>query len=97
MSSESDRALDSDSAPTSSDDAAYAAFTEGAALLASSNPHAAVVALERARALEPEKASIRETLGRAYFCCRRFRRRDVSSRAPWSSSRRTTTPISGSG
>ena len=29
--------------------------------------HAAVVALERARELEPEKGSIREALARAYF------------------------------
>ena len=34
--------------------------------------HAAVVALERARDLEPEKGSIRETLGRAYFRTGRF-------------------------
>ncbi len=52
--------------------AAYVAFTEGSSLLASGNPHAAAVALERARALEPEKGSVREALGRAYFSCRRF-------------------------
>jgi Flp pilus assembly protein TadD len=52
--------------------AAYDAFTEGSRLLASSNPHAAVVALERARDLEPEQGSIREALGRAYFRCGRF-------------------------
>jgi Flp pilus assembly protein TadD len=55
------------------DGAAYAAFTEGSSLLASSNPHAAAVALERARDLEPEQGSIREALGRAYFRCGRFR------------------------
>ncbi len=47
--------------------AAYDAFTEGSRLLASSNHHAAAVALERARDLEPEQGSIREALGRAYF------------------------------
>ena len=47
--------------------AAYDAFTEGSRLLASANPHAAAVALERARDLEPEQGSIREALGRAYF------------------------------
>ena len=49
--------------------AAYDAFTEGTRLLASSNPHAAAIALERARDLEPEKGSVREALGRAYFGC----------------------------
>ena len=34
--------------------------------------HAAVVALERARRLEPEKGSVRETLGRAYYRSGRF-------------------------
>ncbi len=47
--------------------AAYDAFMEGSRLLASSNPHAAAVALERARRLEPDKGSVREALGRAYF------------------------------
>ncbi len=51
---------------------AYDAFTEGSRLLASSSPHAAAVALERARDLEPEQGSIREALGRAYFGCGRF-------------------------
>jgi Flp pilus assembly protein TadD len=51
---------------------AYEAFQEGSRLLASSDHHAAAVALERARDLEPEKASIREALGRAYFNSGRF-------------------------
>ena len=46
---------------------AYARFQEGSRLLDSGNSHAAVVALERARDLEPEKGSIREALARAYF------------------------------
>jgi len=46
---------------------AYARFQEGSRLLDSGNTHAAVVALERARDLEPEKGSIREALARAYF------------------------------
>ena len=41
-------------------------------MLDTGNAHAATVALERARALEPEKGSIRETLGRAYFRTGRF-------------------------
>ena len=44
---------------------AYDAFQEGNRLLASQNPHAAVIALERARDLEPDKGSVRETLARA--------------------------------
>jgi Flp pilus assembly protein TadD len=51
---------------------AYEAFQEGSQLLAGSNPHAAAVALERARDLEPDKGSIREALGRAYFSSGRF-------------------------
>ncbi|HLJ09003.1 MAG TPA: tetratricopeptide repeat protein [Acidimicrobiia bacterium] len=46
---------------------AYSRFQEGSRLLDSGNTHAAVVALERARELEPEKGSIREALARAYF------------------------------
>jgi Flp pilus assembly protein TadD len=46
---------------------AYIRFQEGSRLLDSGNTHAAVVALERARDLEPEKGSIREALARAYF------------------------------
>ena len=48
------------------------ATSRGARLLASENPHAAVVALERARELEPDKGSVRETLARAYFRTGRF-------------------------
>ena len=51
---------------------AYEAFQEGSRLLEDSHPHAAAVALERARDLEPDKGSIREALGRAYFRCGRF-------------------------
>jgi tetratricopeptide (TPR) repeat protein len=51
---------------------AYESFRDGRDLLASGNAHAAIVALERARALEPEKASVRETLARAYYRTRRY-------------------------
>src|SRR5690242_5846864 len=55
------------------DDAdAYIAYQEGTRLLDSGNAHAAAVALERARSLEPEKGSVRETLARAYFRSGRF-------------------------
>jgi len=51
---------------------AYTAFSEGMRLLADDNVHAAVVALEQARALEPGKGSVREALARAYFRTGRF-------------------------
>src|SRR5262252_6042300 len=51
---------------------AYESFQEGSRLLASENPHAAVVLLERARTLEPDKGSVREALARAYFRTGRF-------------------------
>lgn len=51
---------------------AYQAFQDGAALLERGDAHAAAVALERARSLEPEQGSIREALGRAYFRAGRF-------------------------
>jgi Flp pilus assembly protein TadD len=50
-----------------SDGTAYGAFQDGLRLLESGDAHAAAVALERARALEPEQGSIREALARAYF------------------------------
>ncbi|MFM7617109.1 MAG: tetratricopeptide repeat protein [Actinomycetes bacterium] len=53
-------------------DAAYAAFRRGSALLAEAHPHAAAAPLERARDLEPDQASIREALARAYFRVARF-------------------------
>jgi Flp pilus assembly protein TadD len=51
---------------------AYAAFQEGTRLLAGNNAHAAVIALEEARSLEPAKGSVREALARAYFQSGRF-------------------------
>jgi Flp pilus assembly protein TadD len=46
---------------------AFHAYHEGTRLLHGHNPHAAAVALERARELEPEQGSVREALARAYF------------------------------
>jgi lipoprotein NlpI len=46
---------------------AFEDFQEGVALLESGDFHAATVPLERARAAEPMKASIREALARAYY------------------------------
>lgn len=45
----------------------YDLFRRGSALLEARDYEAAAVPLERARRLEPDKASIREALGRAYF------------------------------
>jgi Flp pilus assembly protein TadD len=54
------------------DTTAYQAFQKGTRLLHARNSHAAVVALERARDLEPDKGSIREALARAYFGTGRY-------------------------
>ena len=51
---------------------AYDAFQEGNRLLAAGDPHAAAIALERARDLAPGQGSIHETLGRAYFRTARY-------------------------
>jgi Flp pilus assembly protein TadD len=51
---------------------AYIAYQEGTRLLSDGNVHAAVIALERARLLEPAKGSVRETLARAYYRSSRF-------------------------
>jgi len=53
---------------------AYDAFTRGHELLRSRDFHQAAIALQRARRLEPNKASVREALGRAYMGCREFDR-----------------------
>jgi Flp pilus assembly protein TadD len=48
-------------------DSAYELFSRGSALLADGHPHQAAVLLARAKLIEPEKASIREALGRALY------------------------------
>lgn len=57
-----------------SDTEAYDAYRRGCALLERGDAHAAVVSLERARSLEPDMASIREALGRAYAGAHDFAR-----------------------
>lgn len=52
---------------------AYDEYQQGLQLLRGGHPHAAIQPLERARDLEPEKASVREALARAYFNAQRFR------------------------
>jgi Flp pilus assembly protein TadD len=58
--------------PNDHDRDAYDAFREGTRLLAGDNAHAAVIALEQARELEPAQGSVREALARAYFRTGRF-------------------------
>ena len=50
----------------------YELFRRGSALLESGDFAAAAVSLEQARSLEPDKTSIREALGRAYFHAGRY-------------------------
>jgi Flp pilus assembly protein TadD len=50
----------------------YELFRKGSALLEAGDFNAAAIPLERARELEPDKSSIREALGRAYFRSSRF-------------------------
>lgn len=45
----------------------YCDYQRGLSLLGGGDAHAASVVLERVRAVEPGKASVREALGRAYF------------------------------
>ncbi|MGH2967770.1 MAG: tetratricopeptide repeat protein [Solirubrobacteraceae bacterium] len=53
-------------------DDVYDLFKRGTALLEAGDFNSATVPLSRARDLEPEKTSIREALGRAYFRSRQF-------------------------
>jgi tetratricopeptide (TPR) repeat protein len=50
----------------------YDLFRRGSDLLEKGDYAAAAIPLEQARALEPDKTSIREALGRAYFHARRY-------------------------
>jgi tetratricopeptide (TPR) repeat protein len=57
--------------PASND--AYELFQRGVALLADDHYAQAAISLEKAKRLEPDKTSIREALGRAYFRSGRYR------------------------
>jgi Flp pilus assembly protein TadD len=50
----------------------YDLFKRGSDLLEAGDFSAATIPLEKARRLEPDKTSIREALGRAYFRCGRY-------------------------
>lgn len=54
-------------------EATYDLYRRGMALLEQGDYDAATVPLGRAAAREPEKSSVREALGRAYFRARRYR------------------------
>jgi Flp pilus assembly protein TadD len=53
---------------------AYDLYARGRAMLQDGHPHAAALILGRAKLLEPDKASIREALGRALFMAGRASR-----------------------
>ena len=59
---------------------AYDAFQEGRRRLKKGMPAQATVVLERAKRLEPQKASIREALGIAYFRLARWKEAEVEFR-----------------
>ena len=61
--------------------AAYDLFQQGRTHLRSGMPAQATVALEKAKRLEPEKASIREALGIAYFRIHRWAEAEAEFRA----------------
>src|SRR4051795_8668142 len=60
---------------------AYEAFQEGRRRLKKGMPAQATVPLEKAKRLEPKKASIREALGIAYFRPRRWAEAEAEFRA----------------
>lgn len=67
--------------------AAYELFSRGTAFLESGHPGQAALFLARAAALLPDKTSIREALGRAYYALGRFDRAadefaTITERAP---------------
>ncbi|MGH2711142.1 MAG: tetratricopeptide repeat protein [Actinomycetota bacterium] len=52
----------------------YTLYEKGRKFLDAGHPHQAVIVLERAAAEEPDKGSIRETLGRALYMTARWER-----------------------
>ena len=60
---------------------AYDHFQQGRARLADGMAAQATVALEKAKKLEPDKASIREALGIAYFRIQRWQEAEAEFRA----------------
>ena len=64
-----------------SDPLAYESYRSGLALLECGDHHAAVVALMRAREVEPDAAMVRESLGRALFGAHRYREAAIEFQA----------------
>jgi Flp pilus assembly protein TadD len=62
-------------------DDVYELFRRGTELLEDGHHHQAVIPLSRARDLAPDKASIREALGRALFHAQRYEQAAVEFRA----------------
>jgi Flp pilus assembly protein TadD len=62
-------------------DDVYELFTRGTELLEAGEFHQATVPLAKAARLEPEKTSIREALGRAYFRSRQYEQAAVEFQA----------------
>jgi Flp pilus assembly protein TadD len=60
---------------------AYELFQKGSKLLEEGHFNQATIPLAKARDLEPDKTSIREALGRAYFRSRQFERARVEFEA----------------
>jgi len=60
---------------------AYTLFQQGRHHLKDGMPAQATVALEKAKRLEPDKASIREALGIAYFRIQRWKEAEAEFRA----------------
>jgi Flp pilus assembly protein TadD len=56
------------------DESAYDLFSRGVGFLSGGHPHQAALLLSRAKLIEPEKASIREALGRALYMIGRTHR-----------------------
>lgn len=54
------------------DTSLYSLYTRGMSLLEAGDFAQATVPLRKAARIAPEKSSIREALGRAYFCSRQF-------------------------
>ena len=63
---------DREQTPEERGEQVYDLFQRGSALLESGDFNAAAIPLEKARELEPDKSSIREALGRAYFRAGRY-------------------------
>jgi Flp pilus assembly protein TadD len=62
-------------------DDVYDLYQRGMALLEDGHYHQAIIPLAKARELEPDKTSIREALGRAYFRTGRFEQARVEFEA----------------